>query len=106
MKLEVAGRPVELVEDEKKSTGKKKRIIIGGGKKGSLAAHSPDGGKKNATISQGRGTSHISNNTVNLKNRRLRSQENKEGLTNTLKTNADSLKPALSNAEVVKIKPD
>lgn len=70
VKLEVSGQTIEAKEDEKKSTTKKKRIIIGGAKKSSIAASSPEGSKK---PSNGPRSTHISSNSVNLKNRRLRS---------------------------------
>jgi len=70
VKLEVAGQTIESGTDEKKSTSKKKRIIIGGGKKSSIAASSPEGSKK---PNAGPRSTQISSNTVNLKNRRLRS---------------------------------
>jgi hypothetical protein len=100
VKLEVAGMTIDTnnKDEDKGSKGpiKKKRVIIGQIKKGSVAASSPEGQKKisrSGVRSSGPGTG-----SANVKNRRLRSQDNanKEASNTTL--NSKQLKPNLSTA--------
>jgi hypothetical protein len=99
-KVGVSGKNIDLDDEKtsKVSSKRKGRLIIGASKKASKAASSPDGAK-NARL----GTMPtIVTSNANLNHRRLRSQES--GINGPALKTSETIKPTLSNANVLKLK--